>query len=265
MENKFKEKPKAEEQEKPKIPVKESKVVRSVANVVSGSFLSKETTVKKLPFIFFLSFLAVCYIAKGYYDDDQVRKLNRLTNELKELQTQYIVVKDSLVIKKDVVLEDVIVKSPIIKIEDHFKGNLQVFATKKIDVGANVTLSYPSVLSIYNNSDAESQIVVNENSAIYGAVVLFGTKLMNTDDNKVVFKENTKVIGDIYCTGKLMISGKVFGAVFANRVFSQTQSATYENCIINAEIDITKRPDYFVSIPLFKNQKEVYGIFKKVL
>jgi hypothetical protein len=98
MGNKFKEQTKAEEPITVK-PLKENKVVRSVANVVSGSFLSKETTLKNLPYIFFLSFLAVCYIAKGYYDDDQVRKLNRLTNEKKELKTQYIVVKDSLVIK----------------------------------------------------------------------------------------------------------------------------------------------------------------------
>lgn len=98
--NKMKEQaPSPSERAGERSPVKENKMVRSVANVVSGSFLSKEATVKKLPFIFFLSFLAVCYIAKGYYDDDQVRKLNRLTNELKELQTQYIVVKDSLVIK----------------------------------------------------------------------------------------------------------------------------------------------------------------------
>ncbi len=173
--------------------------------------------------------------------------------------------KDSLVIKKDAFLADVIIKSPIIQIEDNFKGNFQAFATKKIDVGSNVTLSYPSVLSIYNNSDRESQITVNENSIIYGGVVLFGTKLLNSEDNKVVFKEKTKVIGDIYCTGKLMISGKVFGSVFSNRIFAQTSSAVYENCIINAEIDITKRPVYFVSIPLFKNQKELYGIFKKVL
>ena len=98
MGNKFKEQPKVEEPKSEK-PAKENKIVRSVANVVSGSFLSKESTVKNLPFIFFLSFLAICYIAKGYYDDDQVRKLNRLTNEIKELRTQYIVVKDSLVIK----------------------------------------------------------------------------------------------------------------------------------------------------------------------
>lgn len=80
-------------------PVKNNKVIRSVASVVSGSFLSKETTIKNLPFIIFLSFLAICYIANGYYADDQVRKVNRLHNEIKELRTQYIVVKDSLVVK----------------------------------------------------------------------------------------------------------------------------------------------------------------------
>jgi Bacteriodetes cell division protein (FtsL-like) len=99
MANKFKEQPIVEEPIKPTKPVKENKVVRSVANVVSGSFLSKEKTLKNLPFVFFLSFLSICYIANGYYADDQVRKVNRLTNEIKELRTQYIVVKDSLVIK----------------------------------------------------------------------------------------------------------------------------------------------------------------------
>ena len=102
MENKFKE-PQVPQQEKapekPVKPAKENKVVRSVSNVVSGNFLSKESTIKNMPFIFFLSFLAICYIANGYYADDQVRRVNRLTNEIKELRTQYIVVKDSLVVK----------------------------------------------------------------------------------------------------------------------------------------------------------------------
>ena len=91
--------PPVEEKVQEQKPVKNSKVIRSVANVVSGSFLSKETTVQNLPFIIFLSFLAICYIANGYYADDQVRKVNRLHNEIKELRTQYIVVKDSLVVK----------------------------------------------------------------------------------------------------------------------------------------------------------------------
>lgn len=99
MENKFKDKSAPEKVETPKAPAKENKIVRSVASVVSGSFLSKEATIKKFPFVFFLSFLAICYIANGYYADDQVRRVNNLKNEIKELRTQYIVVKDSLVIK----------------------------------------------------------------------------------------------------------------------------------------------------------------------
>lgn len=102
MGNKFKDKAKPEEPkapEAPKAPAKENKIVRSVASVVSGNFLSQEATIKNFPFVFFLSFLAICYIANGYYADDQVRKVNSLNNEIKELRTQYIVVKDSLVIK----------------------------------------------------------------------------------------------------------------------------------------------------------------------
>src|ERR1035437_3214233 len=67
--------------------------------IEQGSKTANGTTLKNLPFIIFLSFLAICYIANGYYADDQVRKVNRLTNEIKELKTQYTVVKDSLVIK----------------------------------------------------------------------------------------------------------------------------------------------------------------------
>jgi len=99
MENKFKEQPKQKESTTDSIPKKGNKVVRSVVSVVSGSFLSTESTLKKLPFIFFLCFIAICYIANGYYTDDQIRSINSLTSENKELRTQYIVVKDSLVIK----------------------------------------------------------------------------------------------------------------------------------------------------------------------
>ena len=99
MGNKFKEEERVEAPKAPVNPAKENKVMRSVASVVSGNFLSKEATIQNFPFIFFLSFLAICYIANGYYTDDQVRKVNRLNGEIKELRTQYIVVKDSLVIK----------------------------------------------------------------------------------------------------------------------------------------------------------------------
>jgi hypothetical protein len=98
MANKFKEK--TEEQEV-KSPVKEprkpqGKVARSITNVISGSFLSSEGTVRLLPFIFFLCFLAICYIANGYYAEQKVKQLNKVSNELKELKSEYIITKSDL-------------------------------------------------------------------------------------------------------------------------------------------------------------------------
>ena len=90
---------KSEKQNEKVSPEKGNKVIRSVANVVSGSFLSEEITLKNFPFILFLSLLAICYITYGYYSDDQVRKVNQLSSEIKDLRTQYIIAKDSLVIK----------------------------------------------------------------------------------------------------------------------------------------------------------------------
>jgi len=98
MSNKFKEKqaePEAKASVKePKKP--QGKVVRSLTNVISGSFLSSENTVRLLPFIFFLGFLAICYIANGYYAEKKVKQLNKVTNQIKELKSEYTITKSDL-------------------------------------------------------------------------------------------------------------------------------------------------------------------------
>jgi hypothetical protein len=82
--------------EEPKAPQSTSKVVRSILNVISGSFLSKDITLKFLPFIFHITFLAICYISNGYYAENKIRQLNKLTSELKELRSEFIITKSDL-------------------------------------------------------------------------------------------------------------------------------------------------------------------------
>jgi hypothetical protein len=64
--------------------------------VFSGSFLTSEKTLQNLPFFLFLAVTAVLYIANGYYADDKIREANRLSNELKELRSEYISTKREL-------------------------------------------------------------------------------------------------------------------------------------------------------------------------
>ena len=78
---------------------KPGKVVQSFIDVINGNFLAKESVVNSLPFIFFLTFIGLCYIGNGYYAEDSVRAINNMTNELKELRSEYITTKSELMFK----------------------------------------------------------------------------------------------------------------------------------------------------------------------
>ncbi|TND09215.1 MAG: hypothetical protein FD123_1618 [Bacteroidetes bacterium] len=93
--NTIKEEPK-QEKKNVKSPKGGNIITRTVGSVMSGSFLSREGVLRNLPFIFFLTFIALCYIANGYYAEEQIRSLNTMQNKLKELRSEYIVSKSDL-------------------------------------------------------------------------------------------------------------------------------------------------------------------------
>lgn len=103
--NKFKEvtppeKPLRKEQdgqEKKSAPKKQgNKVARSVLNIFSGNFLSKDYVILQLPYILFLTLIGLGYIANGFYAEKSVRQISRLNSRLKELKSEYIISKSEL-------------------------------------------------------------------------------------------------------------------------------------------------------------------------
>ena len=103
--NKFKEVPPQDQplrketngQEKKSTPKKQgNKVARSVLNIFSGSFLSKDYVILQLPFILFLTLIGIGYIANGFYAETAVRKISNLNSKLKELKSEFITTKSEL-------------------------------------------------------------------------------------------------------------------------------------------------------------------------
>ena len=94
--NKLREKPEHQEQKTKDKPHKQNKVARTFVSLFSGSFLTKENTIRHLPFLVFLTVIGLGYIANGYYAEKTVRDINRVTNELKELKSQYVITKSDL-------------------------------------------------------------------------------------------------------------------------------------------------------------------------
>jgi len=95
--NKFKEAPQQQQtaEKKPR-PEKPNKIARSFLNIFSGNFLSKDYVILQLPYILFLTVVALGYIANGYYAEKSVREISRINTELKELKSEYIISKSEL-------------------------------------------------------------------------------------------------------------------------------------------------------------------------
>lgn len=67
-------------------------------SMITGSFLSKDIVIQSLPYIFFLTFLGIVYIANGYQTQRVIVQLNKTGKSLKELRSEYITTKSDLMI-----------------------------------------------------------------------------------------------------------------------------------------------------------------------
>jgi hypothetical protein len=71
-------------------------VEKSIQSLLNGSFLTRRRAMRFLPFLFFLAFIGIIYIANVYYSEKKVREINSLRKELKELRYEYITEKSRL-------------------------------------------------------------------------------------------------------------------------------------------------------------------------
>lgn len=81
---------------KVKTPGKGSNLTALLGNLLGGGFLMSRKTQQQMPFLFFLALLAVIYIANSYYAEKNIRKIESLQKELKELRFEYVSAKSML-------------------------------------------------------------------------------------------------------------------------------------------------------------------------
>ncbi|NQV52040.1 MAG: hypothetical protein HQ500_02605 [Flavobacteriales bacterium] len=67
-----------------------------VAMLLSGRLLTQDAVVKHLPYLLFMAFIGIIYIANGYLAEASVRKINLTQQEIKELRSEQISIKSEL-------------------------------------------------------------------------------------------------------------------------------------------------------------------------
>ena len=77
-----------------------SKISTPIKNILTGDIISKDKLLNSMPFILFLTFLGILYIANGYWAEKTIKDLYRTNKEVKELRSEYITIKSELEIMK---------------------------------------------------------------------------------------------------------------------------------------------------------------------
>jgi hypothetical protein len=64
-----------------------------------SGLITKEQVMGWMPFVFFVTFLMLIYIWNSYYAEKNVREIDKISSELKELRSEYITSKSELMFK----------------------------------------------------------------------------------------------------------------------------------------------------------------------
>jgi Bacteriodetes cell division protein (FtsL-like) len=80
----------------PQMRASSNKVKQNFLSVVSGGFLIGDRALSSLPFVLYIAFLGMLYIANGYYAHNRLKDLDALDNTITELRIQYIIAEDKL-------------------------------------------------------------------------------------------------------------------------------------------------------------------------
>jgi cytoskeletal protein CcmA (bactofilin family) len=159
-----------------------------------------------------------------------------------------------IIVESSANLKDVVLIAPFVLLKKGVRSTAQYFATDSLVVEDQCELSYPSVLGLIKyNYVNKPYIKIGRNCKISG--VIFSTQQNALEDDKsiLMIDENSEFEGIIYSPGSLELNGVVHGSVFTSKLFLRTNSAFYENHLLNAEINRKKLSENFFGIPIMNN------------
>lgn len=131
--NKLKEKVVTDElkEENTAKPVSRRKVTKSVIRFMNMfGFFNRNQVVQSMPFILFISFLIIGYIANSYYAENIIREINKTKTNLKENRAQYISIMSKLMYQSN--------QSEVAKVLEPYEINetteppIKIFITKSV-------------------------------------------------------------------------------------------------------------------------------------
>ncbi|MBI2281700.1 MAG: hypothetical protein HYU68_13575 [Bacteroidetes bacterium] len=161
----------------------------------------------------------------------------------------------NITVKSSSKIDNIILYSKGIILEENTVANVQLYATDSISIEDNCKLSYPSVISVLGKGESKVQrkIVIGKQVKIKGVVFLVDENTIQTNLSKVAIGEKSEIMGYIYSSELLELNGDVIGGVYCKNFMLKTPSSIYHNHLMDVKIDRENLPKDFVGVALIKD------------
>lgn len=162
----------------------------------------------------------------------------------------------SIKITENAHLKEVQLYAPQIEFENGVVGEMQAFARDTIFVRENVKLNYPSVLGLLQTKKSIdfASILISKGDTIEGDVFSYKEKIGTQNKRSVItIKKEATVYGQVFACDIAEHQGTILGSLTCNKILLTTPSSIYENHLLDATIDETRRSVYFVGANLLES------------
>ena len=203
-------------------------------------------------------------IKNSFESETKIYKGRTVSLENIEITGNVIIIAEyKIIVKSSARLQDILLVSPEIVIEDEVKGNFQAVATTSITVGKKTELSYPSALVLHkknntsvtapkNNATPNQQaaILLDTNSYIAGCIIALDADTTKSYTPLVKISSNTEVLGEVYCAKNLELKGIVNGMVSTDGFIALENGSIYQNHLYDGVINSTNLNSVYTGILL---------------
>jgi hypothetical protein len=164
---------------------------------------------------------------------DQVILLNNhvYRGHIKVISSQGIIVDENSV------LEDVELIAPVIKFQKGFKGKVHAIARDTIMVQENVSLQFPSSLTLADsNFDNHPRIILDNKSTVSGLIRQFKPVVESENSPQLLINKESYFKGSIYNVANTELKGVVEGSIYTNNFIAYIDGRIYKNYIFDGKI-----------------------------
>lgn len=158
---------------------------------------------------------------------------------------------DSIFVSSEAKLNNIILKAPKIRFQKGFRGTVQVFASQEVILEENVFLKYPSSICLIDQNKKfhrieKALVKISKGSSILGGVLVLSDSPDFRNLVKLDIEKEANIVGLVYNQGETQVCGKILGSLYSKKLYLDTKSSSYENHLLDAEINGIDIPEFFI-------------------